>query len=78
MKDIVAYPSIPSSAESEIKMTNLPPSEAIISLVKCNYDLSKCKNKICSCRKANVNCTELCRCGAEEEEFENQLKCQVI
>ena len=53
-------------------MLNLPAPEAIISLIKCNCSISNCKNNVCSCRKARINCTELCRCGAEEEDCDNQ------
>lgn len=79
--DIIANPVILSPCKCgwkweddkwvEVMTTLLPAPDAIITLVKCNCDKSKCANNQCSCRKVNLNCTELCGCGAEEDRCEN-------
>ena len=80
--DIISNPLIPSSCECgwkweedkwiEVMMTKPPAPEAVLSLVKCNCDKTKCANNHCSCRKVKLNCTELCGCAAEEENCENR------
>ena len=40
--------------------------ESVIELVRCGCGVSKCSNR-CTCRLNNLNCTEICKCGADEE-----------
>ena len=53
-------------------MTTLPPApEAIIHLVKCRCVKERYTTKRCQCRKAGMNCTDLCGCSDTGEDCEN-------
>jgi len=59
-------------------MTTLPPApEAITELVKCGCSKSRCTTNRCNCRKASLNCTDLCSCCDGDEPCENQLEGEV-
>ena len=54
-------------------MTRLPPApEAVIHLVKCGCVKQRCETNHCQCRKAGLNCTDLCRCSDNGEKCENK------
>ena len=40
--------------------------ESVVELVRCGCRMSKC-SKRCTCRLNNLDCTEVCKCGADEE-----------
>ena len=45
-------------------MTRLPPApDAVLHLVKCNCKKDRCANNRCKCRKAGLQCTDLCGCA---------------
>lgn len=81
--DGVANPALPSPKDygwewkEDLKMwkpvmTTLPPApDAIIHLVKCNCNKERCATKRCQCRKAGLNCTDLCGCCDVDDECEN-------
>ena len=53
-------------------MTTLSPApDAIIHLVKCNCVKERCATNRCQCRKAGLNCTDLCGCCDTGDECEN-------
>ena len=53
-------------------MTTLPPApEAIIHLVKCRCVKERCTTKRCQCRKAEMNCTDLCGYSNTGKDCEN-------
>ena len=47
-----------------------PAPSAVIHLIKCGCKKNKCQSH-CSCRSQNLNCSELCMCGADEEVCNN-------
>ena len=48
-------------------LTKLPPApEALIQLVKCTCTKERCSTNRCQCRKAGLNCTDLCICSDGE------------
>ena len=48
-------------------LTKLPPApEAIIQLVKCACENERCSTNRCQCRKAGLNCIDLCTCSDGE------------
>ena len=54
-------------------MTSLPPApEAVIELVRCGCAKSRCSTNRCSCRKAQLNCTDLCGYSDGDDQCENQ------
>ena len=54
-------------------MTRLPPApEAVIHLVKCGCVKQRCETNHCQCRKAGLNCTDLCSCSDNGEKCENE------
>ena len=54
-------------------MTKLPPApDAVIHLVKCGCVKRRCETNQCQCRKAGLNCTDLCSCFDSEEKCENE------
>ena len=54
-------------------MTRLPPApEAVIHLVKCGCVKQRCETNHCQCRKAGLNCTDLCSCSDNWEKCENE------
>ena len=56
-------------------MTTLTPApDAVIQLVRCGCPKSKCSSNRCSCRKANLNCTDLCSCFDVDDMSENKLE----
>ena len=56
-------------------MTTLPPvPNAIVHLVRCNFQKKRCYNNHCQCRKASLNCTELCGNGDNDDECENMVE----
>ena len=53
-------------------MTKIPPApDAIIYLVKCKCAKERCSTNHCQCRKAGLNCTDLCSCSDNGELCEN-------
>ena len=47
-----------------------PAPDCVLQLVRCNCDAvkirsTKCASR-CSCKQNNLVCTELCKCGGEE------------
>ena len=47
-------------------MTQLQPApDAVLHLVKCGCIKSRCSTNRCQCRKAGLNCTDLCSCSDE-------------
>ena len=53
-------------------MTTLPPApEAVIHLVKCSCVKDRCSSNRCQCRKAGLNCTDLCGCSDSGSLCEN-------
>ena len=53
-------------------MTSLPPApEAVIHLVKCSCVKDRCSSNRCQCRKAGLNCTDLCGCSDSGSLCEN-------
>ncbi|KAK3708724.1 hypothetical protein QZH41_004431 [Actinostola sp. cb2023] len=82
--DKVANPSLPApdnfgwtAGENEWApvMTNLPPaSDAIIHLIKCKCAKERCSTNRCQCRKAGLNCTDLCGCSDSDNLCENTLE----
>ena len=79
--DIVPQPQLPSPDNFGWKLednkwlpmiTTLPPaSEAKIQLVKCGCAKERCSTNSCQCRKANLNCTDLCNCCDSGDICEN-------
>ena len=56
-------------------MTTLTPApDAVVQLVRCGCTKSKCSSNRCSCRKANLNCTDLCSCFDVDDMTENKLE----
>ena len=50
-------------------MTRLPPApDAVLHLVKCDCKKDHCANNRCKCRKAGLQCTDLCSCADNEED----------
>ena len=50
-------------------MTRLPPaSDAVLHLVKCSCKKDRCANNRCKCRKAGLQCTDLCSCANNDED----------
>lgn len=80
--DTSPEPELPSPADFGWKlqgdqwvpvMTSLPPGpEAVIELVKCGCAKSRCATNRCNCRKAQLNCTDLCGCSDSGEPCENK------
>ena len=49
-----------------------PAPDAVLHLVKCGCVKERCLNNRCQCRKAGLNCTDLCSCNdANDETCEN-------
>ncbi len=48
-----------------------PAPKAVIELVRCNCQVSQCTAR-CTCRKASLVCTELCKCSLHDSSCENQ------
>jgi len=42
-----------------------PAPDAVLHLVKCGCIKSRCSTNRCQCRKAGLNCTDLCSCSDE-------------
>ena len=56
-------------------MTNLPPApEAILQLVQCGCSKERCSTNRCQCRKAGLNCTDLCNCSNNGETCDNDVQ----
>ena len=56
-------------------MTNLPPAPgAILQLVQCGCPKERCSTNRCQCRKAGINCTDLCNCSDNSETCENDVQ----
>lgn len=48
-------------------MTKLQPApDAVLHLVKCGCGKERCRNNRCSCRRAGLNCTDLCNCSNDD------------
>ena len=48
-----------------------PAPDAILELTQCGCARAKCRTLSCSCRKAGMVCTEMCKCDAVEDSCEN-------
>ena len=78
--DVVANPIMPSPEEYgwekeedrwiPVMTCLLSAPEAIIELVKCGCK-TKCASNRCQCRRAVLQCTDLCSCYVEDEPCEN-------
>ena len=56
-------------------MTNLPPApEGILQLVQCGCSKERCSTNRCQCRKAGLNCTDLCNCSDNDETCDNEVQ----
>ena len=76
-----AKPEFPSPTEFGWKkegleykaiITNLNPApDSIIELVKCGCMAGKCQSSNCSCRRAAMVCTQMCKCEGNEQNCEN-------
>lgn len=79
-QDHVPYQQLPSPTEYgwEVDGSRLvpvttrdPPAPATITqLTKCGCKKTGCTSR-CSCRSLNINCSEMCLCGADEEVCRN-------
>ena len=50
-------------------MTRLPQApDAVLHLVKCGCKKDRCANNRCKCRKAGLQCTDVCSCADNEED----------
>ena len=47
--------------------TQLPAPESVLHLVKCGCK-KQCRYERCSCRKASLNCSDICGCSGDGEE----------
>ena len=55
------------------RMTSLPPApDAITELGGCSCKTSHCSSNRCNCRKAGLNCTDLCACSDNDVPCANQ------
>lgn len=82
--DTVAEPQLPSPEASGWKLegdewvpvmtSQLPAPEAVIQLVKCGCSKSRCSTNRCNCRRAKLNCTDLCSCSDSNVPCDNQLE----
>ena len=52
-----------------IMIKQLPVPNAVLHLVKCACVKSKCSSNWCCCRKAGLNCTDLCSCS--DDRYQN-------
>jgi hypothetical protein len=52
-------------------MTQLPAPQAVIQLVKCGCSKTKCDTARCSCRKAELFCSDICSCSDIDDSCEN-------
>lgn len=53
-------------------VTHLPPApKAVLELVRCKCVKESCRTARCSCKRANVVCTEMCMCEASDDNCEN-------
>ena len=78
--DITACPVIPSPGDYEwqlennewapVKTTELPAPESVLHLIKCSCN-QQCQTDRCSCRKANLKCTDMCKCSDEDDACDN-------
>ena len=46
--------------------TQLPAPESVLHLVKCGCK-KRCRSGRCSCRKAGLNCSDICDCTGDGE-----------
>lgn len=79
----IAEPDIPSPIAYDwqekdcvltpVRMTSVPAPESVLNLVCCGCDVNKsaCSTGTCSCRRAVLVCTELCKCNGDVDECEN-------
>lgn len=47
--------------------------EGIMDFIKCGCTKGKCNKGKCKCAINKINCTELCKCGGEEDTCDNNL-----
>lgn len=76
------HPNLPSPTEYGWSLENnkyvpvvtslKPAPEAVIELVRCGCRKTQCINARCSCRKANMVCTEMCACETFDEICQNK------
>lgn len=58
-------------------MTTQPPApKAVLTLVKCNCSKSRCQTNRCTCRKAAMNCTDMCGCSELDKDCYNMAQGQ--
>jgi len=76
--DNTANPTIPSpegygwkkddeSQWQPVMSTLLPAPDVVLHLVKCDCTKTRCATKLCACVKANLPCTDTCRCMDTDE-----------
>ena len=66
-----------ADADSSIitALAELPPApEAILQLVQCGCSKERCSTNRCQCRKAGLNCTDLCNCSDNGETCDNDVQ----
>ena len=51
-----------------VMMHFLPAPDVVLHLVKCGREKDRCANNRCKCRKAGLQCTDLCSCADHEED----------
>ena len=56
----------------EVMTTSPPAPDALVNLVVCNCKRSMCSNLQCNCKKAKLQCTDICKCSMQTVfEFQN-------
>ena len=55
-----------------IMTKQLPATNTVLHLVKCACVKSTCSANQCSCRKVDLNCTDLCSCSEGCENMEDE------
>lgn len=67
--------SLPNGDKWQPVMTTLPPAPgAIIQLIRYRCGKNRCTTNRCNCRKAQLNCTDLCGCSDGADSCANQLE----
>jgi len=79
--DTISNPEIPSPEHYGWKLnedewvpvttTQLPAPNSVIQMVKCGCVKTKCDTDKCTCRKAKLDCTDLCGCCDTGEVCDN-------
>ena len=57
-----------------LKIREIPPApEAIVELVQCGCEVSKCSTFTCSCKRHGLPCTRMCKCDGAVETCINRI-----